>query len=326
MTVARWILGLGILLVGCAEAPVPEPPAVSVAIADTLPDRRVAVTFDDLPAVAVPSGTNCDREALLDFTAQVLDEIGDVPTVGLVTEGQVCAALRNDVLPDLLTEWLDAGHDLGNHTFGHLDLNTTSVADYQQTIIEGETVTKRLLEERGQRLRYFRYPYLRSGNTAEKKEAIEAFLTERGYTNAPVTIDNDEWIFAHTYRRAAERGDADLMERIGTAYVAFMDSVTAHFEAWSVEVLGYKPPQVLLLHANLLNADYFAEVAAMLERRGYRFVTLDEALTDPAYARPDTYVGTRGLSWLHRWAIGDGKEPAMEPSAPTWVQTLYQDG
>lgn len=326
MTGTRWLLGLGLLLIGCADAPTPEPPAVSVAVEDTLPDRRVAVTFDDLPAVAVPSGTGCDRAALTTFTDRLMREIGDVPSVGLVVESRVCDELRDEVLPDLLTAWLDAGHDLGNHTFAHPDLNTTPIADYQQTIVEGEAITKRLLEERGRRLRYFRYPYLRSGDTTEKKEAIAAFLAERGYTNAPVTIDNDEWVFAHAYRLAAEQSDTDRMERIGMAYVAFMDSVTAHFEAWSAKVLGYELPQVLLLHANLLNADYFAEVAAMLERRGYRFVTLDEALTDPAYARPDSYIETRGLSWLHRWALGDGKEVVMEPSAPAWIWDLYRNG
>lgn len=295
-----------------------------MAAADTLPDRTVAVTFDDLPAVAVPQRAPCDRTALTDFTDRLLAEIGDVPTLGLVVEEQTCGG--PDLLADLLTRWLDAGHDLGNHTASHLDLNRTPVADYTADIVRGETTAKRLLEERGQRLRYFRYPMLHAGDTAEKKAAVEAFLAERGYTNAPVTLDSDEWIFARAYATAAERGDAELMRRIGAAYVDFMEAVTAHFEVWSVEVVGYEPPQVLLVHANLLNADYFAEVAAMLERRGYRFVTMDEALKDPAYARPDPYVGPRGLSWLHRWALGEGMELRHEPEAPGWVRAISEQG
>ncbi len=309
-------------LAACADAPTPEPPPVAVA-ADTL-DRRVAITFDDLPAVALPSGAHCDRAALDAFTDRLLAQIGNVPALGLVVEERACD--DTDLVAGLLTKWLDAGYELGNHTASHPDLNRTSVADYTADIVEGETVTKRLLAERGQRIRYFRYPYLHPGDTAEKKAAVEAFLAERGYTNAPVTLDSDEWVFARAYALAAERGDAELMQRIGIAYLDFMEAIVAHFEGWSVEVLGAEPPQVLLVHANLLNADYFGGVKAMFARRGYRFVTLEEALADPAYARPDPYVGTNGISWLHRWALGEGIEWQWEPDAPEWVWDIYKAG
>jgi peptidoglycan/xylan/chitin deacetylase (PgdA/CDA1 family) len=315
-----------LLLAACADAPPPEPRADSapaVTAADTL-DRRVAVTFDDLPAVALPSGMHCDRAALDAFTDRLLAQVGGIPTTGFVVEDRVCD--DDGLVADLLTAWLDAGHTLGNHTASHPDLNRTAVADYTADIVRGEAVTQPLLEARGQRLRYFRYPFLHAGDTAEKKAAVEAFLAERGYTNAPVTIDNNEWVFARAYVIAAERGDAELMARIGAAYVDFMEAVTAHFEGWSADVLGYELPQILLVHANLLNADTFGEVAAMLARRGYRFVTLDEALDDPAYARPDPYVGPTGLSWLHRWAIGEGMAWEREPTPPQWVWDLYEAG
>ncbi|MEP0547345.1 MAG: polysaccharide deacetylase family protein [Rhodothermales bacterium] len=312
-------------LAACTDTPPDSlPEAVPVAVAADTLDRRVAVTFDDLPAVALPSGMHCDRAALDAFTDTLLAEIGEVPTTGFVVEGHGCD--DEGLLPGLLTAWLDAGHELGNHTASHPDLNDLTVAEYTADIVRGETVTKPLVEARGQRLRYFRYPYLHAGDTAEKKAAVEAFLAERGYTNAPVTLDNDEWIFARAYALAAERGDAELKQRIGAAYVDFMEAVTVHFEGWSVEVLGYEPPQVLLVHANLLNADTFGEVAAMLARRGYRFVSLEEALEDPAYARPDPYVGPYGISWLHRWALDEGLERRWEPDAPEWVTAIYEEG
>lgn len=315
-----------LFLAACADVPSPEPAseALPVAtVADTL-DRRIAVTFDDLPAVALPSGMHCDRAALEAFTDRLIAQIGDVPTTGFVVEERVCD--DPDLLPDLLTAWLDAEHGLGNHTASHPDLNDLSIADYTADIVRGEAVTRPLVEARGQQLRYFRYPYLHAGDTADKKAAVEAFLAERGYTNAPVTIDNDEWVFARAYVLAAERGDTELMARIGAAYVEFMEAVTAHFEGWSVDVLGYEPPQILLVHANLLNADYFGKVAAMLARRGYRFVTLEEALDDPAYDRPDPYVGPYGISWLHRWALDEGIERRWEPDAPDWVTAIYEAG
>jgi hypothetical protein len=63
----------------------------------------------------------------------------------------------------------------------------------------------------------------------------------------------------------------------------------------------------------------------MMKKRGYEFVTLDEALADPAYRRPDEYVGPRGLSWIHRWAVTQGMELKEEPREPAWLADLYRD-
>ena len=157
------------------------------------------------------------------------------------------------------------------------------------------------------------------GETRAKKDSIEAFLRHRGYVVAPVTVDSDEWVFAAAYARAHERRDEATRARLRETYLAWFEAVVAHYEGWSREVLGYEPPQILLLHANLLNADAFGDLAAIFRRRGYRFVSLGEALSDPAYGRPDLYVGRYGSSWLHRWARGDGREVRWEPGAPDWV-------
>jgi hypothetical protein len=80
--------------------------------------------------------------------------------------------------------------------------------------------------------------------------------------------------------------------------------------------------QILLLHSNTINAERFDELAAMLERRGYEFVTLERALGDPAYAVPDEYAGPEGISWLQRWALKRGLDPESlvgEAVAPRFV-------
>jgi hypothetical protein len=98
-----------------------------------------------------------------------------------------------------------------------------------------------------------------------------------------------------------------------------MAEVFAFYEGLSRSVLEREPPQVLLLHANALNADWLDELATMIAARGYRAVTLDEALRDPAYALPDEYVGPRGPSWLERWARTRGIDPGTPPAVPEWV-------
>jgi hypothetical protein len=92
----------------------------------------------------------------------------------------------------------------------------------------------------------------------------------------------------------------------------------------SVEVVGREFPQVLLLHASQLNADTMPALLDMMRRRGYRFVSLDEALRDGAYRLPDEYVGRGGFSWIHRWSITRGMAPKGEPNEPEWIAQEYQ--
>jgi hypothetical protein len=98
-----------------------------------------------------------------------------------------------------------------------------------------------------------------------------------------------------------------------------MESVVSFFELRSVDVVGREFPQILLIHASQLNADLMPELLAMFRRRGYAFVSLSHALADPAYRLEDRYVGPKGLSWIHRWAIAKGIGAQEEPDTPAWV-------
>lgn len=64
----------------------------------------------------------------------------------------------------------------------------------------------------------------------------------------------------------------------------------------------------------------------ILKDRGYQFVSLDEALKDPAYELPDDYIGPRGLSWLQRWALTRGMQVPAEPREAPWIGRLARGG
>jgi len=101
-----------------------------------------------------------------------------------------------------------------------------------------------------------------------------------------------------------------------------MEAKVAYFERNEQELFGRPIRHVLLVHANMLNAERFGDLAAMFERRGYRFITLDRALEDPAYASEDTYGGSGGITWLHRWALTRKMPKAFfagEPETPPFV-------
>jgi hypothetical protein len=135
-----------------------------------------------------------------------------------------------------------------------------------------------------------------------------------------VTVDNDDFVYAAAYARALRRGDTAAAARIGDDYLRYMDDVFAFFEAVSRRVIGREIPQVLLLHANSLNADRFDAVADAIVRRGYRFIPLAEALKDAAYRLPDEFVGAPSNSWFNHWEMTAGRAPVPTPAPPEWVQ------
>ena len=112
------------------------------------------------------------------------------------------------------------------------------------------------------------------------------------------------------------------MAKLREEYVPYMLAKVDYFEQQSVALLGYNLPQVLLMHANELNADSYGALLEGMREHGYTFVDLESALKDPAYQRADAYTGKWGPSWIHRWAIGEGKAKeffAGEPKVPQWV-------
>jgi len=281
----------------------------------------MTVTFDDLPSVRLRES----NEELAGMTARLLGHLDKhkIPAIGFVNEGKLYLnGELDDERVDLLRMWCQAGYELGNHTYSHLDLHRTTLDDFQKDLIHGEQVTRPLLENCGMTLRYFRHPLLHTGRELETKQALEEFLAEHGYRVAPVTIDNSEWIFAKAYFDARQEQDAARMKQIAEAYIQYMNAKISYFEEQSLRLFGREIPQVLLLHANHLNADHFGILAKRIQARGYDFVSLEEVLSDEAYQSADTYTGPSGIAWIHRWAITAGQPREFfgdEPGTPQWV-------
>jgi len=92
-----------------------------------------------------------------------------------------------------------------------------------------------------------------------------------------------------------------------------------YYEKFSKELIGYEPKQIILLHGNWLEADHIGELFDLLRKRGYKFISLQDALSDSAYSLPDEYVGEEGTNWIDHWAITRGHPPQNTPVFPQWV-------
>jgi peptidoglycan/xylan/chitin deacetylase (PgdA/CDA1 family) len=288
----------------------------------------MSLTFDDLPYVAF--GQTNALAAARRATTDILDVLTAhrAPAVGFVNEGKLAVAGEETARIGLLQQWIDAGAALGNHTYSHLDLNTLTVRQFEDEIVSGQVVTRRLMQSRQPATLYFRHPMTHTGETREKKEAIEAFLAARGYAIAPHTVETSDFIFNVGYVRAQRNGNSATASRLHAGYLDFALAATAFAERASREIFGREIPQTLLVHVNDITADTLDELLTQLEKRGYRFISLDVAMTDPAYEIRDTLVSRRGPTWLWRWMKSQGKSVSFrdDPEPAGWVMDLYRAG
>ena len=287
--------------------------------------RTMAVTIDDLPYVRMGDAEYLPSAQTA--TAKILNTLKKhkVPAVGFVNERQLEYGDQREARIELLRDWVKSGMMLGNHTWSHPDFNQRTVAQFQEEIEKGDVVTRQLMQSRRPYQLYFRHPMTHTGDTLEKKEAIEKFLAARGYKVTPHTIENSDFIFNVPYAQAVQKGDKVLAKRVREAYLEFTFAATDFAEKISPQIFGREIPQLFLIHANDLNADCLDEILQRLTDRGYKFVTLDKVMADPAYETKDTYVNKYGPTWLFRWSKSKGMnlDFSGDPDPPKWVMDLY---
>lgn len=282
--------------------------------------KRMAVTIDDLPHT---SALPADFDAIARHAANLVGclETSRIPAVGFVNESRLYEEGTLDPRRvALLQRWLDAGLELGNHTFGHVSLNQVPFETFRTDFLRGEEITGPMAAAAGRPLRWFRPAYLHLGRTPQVRASLGSLLEERGYVLAPVTINNADWRFAAAYDRALAAGQATLAEEIASGYVDYMIEVIAHKERHARRLTGGGISHVLLLHANALNADHLCTLTRRIAEHGYSFVSLAEALQDPVYARPLPTTEWAGDDWLERWTREAGLPPQGEVAVPELVR------
>ncbi|HKX28534.1 MAG TPA: polysaccharide deacetylase family protein [Blastocatellia bacterium] len=282
------------------------------------PAREIAITIDDLPL----NGPQFDAARLQVMTRKLLGAFNQyqVPAVGFVNESLIYQPGEAEARIAILKAWSDAGIELGNHTFSHLGFSNASLADYEDDFIRGDTILRMLLRPKEQKPRYFRHPFLQMGSTLQLEKAFEAFIAERGYQAAPITIDSLDWYILAAYRDAQEQQDSEMLKRVSAEYIRYNERKFDYCEQAAADLFGRPIKHILLLHANELNGDNLDDLLRMLKKRGYQFIPLEQALKDPVYQFPDQYQPTS--DWLSHWSASKGR-PFNPPAPPDFIQSAY---
>lgn len=248
---------------------------------------EVAITIDDFNFFSAPRAVAEKRNRALLGT---LREHSDLKAAAFIAGRNV----DNEMGKKLVRDWALAGHMIANHTYSHRNYNGSGFDEYAKDILHAETLIKGLPGF----ARRFRFPMLKEGDTAEKRDRMRAFLREHGYSMGYVTIDASDWYIDQRLRaRLARNPKADLTG-YKDYYLNHLRERAGFYEDLSVKALGRGVKHTLLIHHNVLNELFLGDVLDMFKNRGWRLIAAHDAFKDPVYsAAPDIVPAGESIIW-----------------------------
>ena len=257
--------------------------------------QGVAVTFDDLPLNGeLPPGVS--RAQITKDVVALLKQRHVPQVFGFVN------AKKLEDSPDgaeALKLWVAAGERVGNHTYSHLDLHQNTPEAFERDLSQNEPVLELLSDHAD--WRWLRYPFLREGDTIEKRHAVRSYLHDHAYKIAEVTIDYEDYLWNTAYAHCAAKQDQRSMEWLTTNYLSIASDYIDGDRAMARLVYGHDINHVLLLHLGAFSSAILPQLFDLLQQKGLRLMTLEEAQSDPAYqVDPDAPTSRFGGSLLEQ--------------------------
>lgn len=287
--------------------------------------KKLAIGFVSIPPVDRSANPPKDADATARLMIEKLKS-HKIPAIGFVQGGMISDGEKfYPVRANIVRLWRDAGFEIGIGGFRHIWFYDNSYEDYVANVEKNERITKEILAEKNLPLRYFSYPFLNTGKTSEDRVKFETWLSARNLTPVKYTIDNNEWMYSYAYDMARNDNDIGTMTEIRVQFIKYMSAMFDHYEAYSQEMFERDIAQTMVLTPSRLVADSSDDLFGMIERRGYKFVSMDEALADEAYKTPDNFTGKSGISWFERWTLAQGKKLREEPKIDENVQKFWDE-
>ncbi|WP_419420856.1 polysaccharide deacetylase family protein [Legionella sp. D16C41] len=224
--------------------------------------HKIALTIDDLPFVGHKKNFH------LNMIIAALKDNG-IPATGFIIAGEI---EHNNWVT--LKKFHDAGFSLGNHTVSHADLNKLNI----EAFIEEIELADQLLQPVLTKPKYFRFPYMASSK-GEKLDKVIAYLKTQHYKVAPITIDSQDFLFnKQLVSKPKEERQAYLTENLKSKYLDFIWQQTLKAVAKNCRAHNPNKAQILLIHANLINAYTLPDIIKLYQEHGFTFVSLEQAL------------------------------------------------
>ena len=258
----------------------------SLVLPELAKGQSTALTFDDGPNMADTIGLTATER-----NTAILRQLADAHLKSILFVTRVDGDSKRN---DLIRQWGIQGHQIGNHTATHPDLNQISVADYEQELL---TCDKALRDMPGF-TRRFRFPYLKEGNTIEKRDGFRTFLDANSYQTGPVSVDASDWYYSERLSHRLKIDPQADTRPYRDAYLNHLYDRARYYDGLSRTVLGRSVAHVLLLHHNLINALFLRDVIQMFKDKGWTLIDSEVAFKDPVYAmRPNILPAGESVLW-----------------------------
>lgn len=280
--------------------------------------RSVAITIDDVPNTGLYQANHF--KSLLQ---RKLDSL-HIPVAIFINEGNMKQTTELEKNKDLLRSWLVKDYvTAGNHGFSHLNYGDVGFEAFKEDVINGEVLIKEYLKGTKKKLNYFRFPFNNLGNDSIAQIRAQKFLGSKSYIATPFTVESQDWLYAMVYDKALATNDKKLAKEIARQYIEFTLKLFSYFDNLSAKMYGHPVKQIYLCHDSKLNADYLDIIMDKLKKEKYKFISLSEAMTDPAYKNSGYYFGKDGFSWIYRW-IKDPEKRKQAMSAQPSNQEIHK--
>jgi peptidoglycan/xylan/chitin deacetylase (PgdA/CDA1 family) len=263
--------------------------ASALPLSTPAPERpRIAVTMDD------PSTSLSRNVSWKEANRNLLDTL---ERWNLKIALFVCG-MRIDSTQgkELVGQWDEAGHLICSHSYSHFNFNSskTSYEDFASDFERNEP----LVTHYHRFTRLFRYPFLKEGDSAEKRDRFRDLLKQKGYAAGHVTVDTSDWYVDDRMNVRLDQSPATDLQSYGDYLVAHLLDRAAFYRQLAVDVLGHEIPHTLLLHHRMINALYLEDAIRSFSDNGWQWIDAHRAFDDPLFKRqPQTVPAGESLVW-----------------------------
>ena len=322
---SAWSAGLAFVLISAVLTMVFSFNSTSLVNAQSKTgNRKVAIGFVSIPPLDRSENSPKDSAS----TAKILVEVlraHKIPAIGFLNGSQVSDGEKMyPVRAEIAKMWRDEGFEIGVGGYQHIWFYDTPFDDYVANTEKNINIANKIVGDQGQSLHYFSYPYLNTGKSSEDRDRFESWLQGRGLTSVKYTVDNNEWMYSYVYDLARNDNDVNLMKETRMAFLDYMSKMFDHYETYSKVMFGRDIAQTMVLTPSRLVADSGHDLFGMIENRGYTFVSMSDAQSDPAYQTAEDFAGKSGISWFERWRMKQGQPLLDEPKVEPAVQKIWE--
>ncbi|WOE31834.1 MULTISPECIES: polysaccharide deacetylase family protein [unclassified Acinetobacter] len=287
-----------------------------LCLSDVALAKSLALSFDDgLDPLTYPAAQHVNHTILQTLKQNKIHAI-IYPSISKIgsTEGL-----------NLISEWGKQGHRIGNHGNLHLNLNKNEVnlSDYLNDMQHAHQVFSAL---EGFVPRY-RFPFLKEGNTLEKRQGVRTWLSTHHYQSGAVSIDASDWYYNQLFLKYQQENDQARLEKLKRAYIFHLLDRAKYYDHLALQTLGRSPKHVLLLHVRAINAAWLEDIIYSFQKDGWQFIDSDTAYQDTIYhIQPNLLPAGESIIWsiAQIYGVKNLRYPAED--APYEYSNLIQHG